>query len=57
MDLPVQRSLKLFLLMSQHVKEISYRFGVMNMETYVQVSIGAMQLKSIYINIILFMFL
>ncbi|EAT41224.1 AAEL007110-PA [Aedes aegypti] len=36
MDLPVQRSLKLFLLMSQHVKEISYRFGVMNMETYVQ---------------------
>ncbi|XP_021711435.1 uncharacterized protein LOC5568767 isoform X1 [Aedes aegypti] len=37
MDLPVQRSLKLFLLMSQHVKEISYRFGVMNMETYVQI--------------------
>ncbi|XP_065073632.1 putative odorant receptor 83c [Ochlerotatus camptorhynchus] len=36
LDLSVQQSLKLLLLMSQNIKEISYRFGVMNMETYVQ---------------------
>ncbi|XP_019532759.2 odorant receptor 49b-like [Aedes albopictus] len=36
LDLPVQKSLKLLLLISQNNKEISYRFGVMNMETFVQ---------------------
>ncbi|XP_055619294.1 odorant receptor 49b-like [Toxorhynchites rutilus septentrionalis] len=36
LDVPVQQSLKLLLLASQNIKEISYRFGVMNMETYVQ---------------------
>ncbi|XP_062556101.1 putative odorant receptor 83c [Armigeres subalbatus] len=36
LDLPVQKSLSLMLMNSQHFKEISYRLGVMNMETFLQ---------------------
>ncbi|XP_055527805.1 putative odorant receptor 83c [Wyeomyia smithii] len=36
LTIPDQHLLRLMLLMSQHAKGISYRFGVMNIETYVK---------------------
>ncbi|XP_053686002.1 putative odorant receptor 83c [Sabethes cyaneus] len=38
LDIEEQNSLRLMLLMSQHFKEISYRFGAMNVETYLKKS-------------------